>query len=174
MVAPLLSVALSLASEFAPKLITGLVGKEAGAIAEKVVNVASELTGKPGEDALLELRENPELQNQFRTRVVELEAELTKAYLADTASARDLTSTLAVVGHGAAWSAPIISVVLMLGFFGMLGLIIMEGVAETASDAAYIMLGALAVSFSQVPNFWLGSSRGSKEKDGVIAGLRGS
>jgi len=173
MVAPLFMAALPLIAEFAPGLIRSLAGEDAGDVADKVVGIAEDLTGAvTPEDALIALRGSPELQHEFRTQLASLEVELEKAYLADTQDARGLTANLAASGHASAWSAPLISLVVTLGFFGMLWLIVQSAIPDASSDVAFMMLGALAAGFQQVLAFWLGSSRGSKDKDSLMAAIQ--
>ena len=66
-------------------------------------------------------------------------------------------------------AAPILSLVVALGFFGALAFII-SGRFDPTSDTAKlqivnIVIGALTAGFATVLNFWLGSSQGSKNKD---------
>ena len=55
-----------------------------------------------------------------------------------------------------------------VGFFGML-YVVLDMEKTAIPDVAFIMLGTLAGGFSQVMTYWLGSSRGSKEKTELMA-----
>lgn len=67
------------------------------------------------------------------------------------------------------WVPPALSVIITCGFLGLLtGL--MTGVLKAEDNQALLlMLGALGVAFSQVINFWLGSTAGSQNKDILLA-----
>ena len=53
----------------------------------------------------------------------------------------------------------------------MLGIILNVTIPPGAKEIAYLLMGTLAAGFTQVLNFWLGSSKGSKTKDGIAAAL---
>lgn len=92
----------------------------------------------------------------------------------DRKSARSLTLGLATAGHRAAWSAPIISVVVVVGFFLIIYALFRNEIPEGSREIALILLGALGAGFTQVLNFWLGSSKGSKDKtEALTESLRG-
>ena len=61
----------------------------------------------------------------------------------------------------------ILSTFVTLGFFGILGsMLVME---YSPTDSLLIMLGALGAAFGAVVNFWLGSSNGSALKSDLLA-----
>lgn len=87
--APLIPIALALA-QFAPSLMRYFgAGEASTAIAEQVVGIAQTVSGaKTPEEALAAIRESAALQLDFQRRVLELDAEMEQAYLADRQNAR--------------------------------------------------------------------------------------
>jgi len=118
---------------------------------------------------LLELKK---AEIEFKARLEELGIRETELFLADRQSARDL----AKVDMRAQWS---LSVVVVLGFFSVLGLLlytlfvplpIPEAQAGYINTALSMLLGVLTREFTSVMAFWFGSSQGSKEKTAIIEG----
>ena len=60
----------------------------------------------------------------------------------------------------------------VVGFGIMLWLILGNPIPLDNSEIIYILLGTLAAAFTQVCNFWLGSSRSSQEKTSQITELK--
>ena len=62
-----------------------------------------------------------------------------------------------------AWGAPVVSVLVTVGFFGILLILVLNGMAEGTRVAQIINItvGALAAAFATVVSFWLG----------IVAGL---
>ncbi len=66
--------------------------------------------------------------------------------------------------------AAVISVVVVLGFFGVMGLWFL-GYTPKDSQALTMLIGALIAAFTTVVQYWMGSSVGSKIKDVTLATL---
>lgn len=81
---PLIPIALKLALGFAPTLISHLMGKNAGKVADQVVDIAKAVTGEPDPEEIIRAMENssPEMAIQFQQATnqltIELEQENTK------------------------------------------------------------------------------------------------
>lgn len=75
--APLIPLAIALATEFAPGLIASIAGDKAGKVAEKVVGIAREAVapGTADGDLAAALRTNPEAQLAFVKEANSLEVE---------------------------------------------------------------------------------------------------
>jgi hypothetical protein len=73
-----------------------------------------------------------------------------------------------------AWGAPVVSIIVSLGFFGTLVLLITRGISasEQVAQIINITVGALAAAFATVISFWLGSSQGSRVKDAATMQLQ--
>lgn len=96
------------------------------------------------------------------------DVDMAKAGLADVASARGQTVSLAQSGSKIAWGAPVVSVLVVGMFGGILVLIATRAVPPDAKDLMNIMLGTLGASFGAVVQYWVGSSAGSRDKDATI------
>lgn len=69
--------------------------------------------------------------------------------------------------------AGLIAALVVLGFFGVLGLLVFHPVAvdSAMSDILKIMTGTLGAKFSDVVQYHFGSSSGSKSKDDILKGI---
>ena len=76
---PLIPIAISLATKFAPDLISKLMGDKAGEVAEKVIGIASSITGKADpQEAHDMIMANPTLQLDFEKSSMNFQLELYK------------------------------------------------------------------------------------------------
>ncbi len=76
---PLIPIAISLATKFLPSLIGKLAGDTAGDIAEKVIGIASSITGKADpQEAHDMIMQDPAKQLEFEKAAMNLELELEK------------------------------------------------------------------------------------------------
>jgi peptidoglycan hydrolase-like protein with peptidoglycan-binding domain len=95
-----------------------------------------------------------------------------RAEIADTQSARATFRALALANNPMAWGAPLVSILVTIGFFGILTILVLGlGDMETNRNVVQIVnitVGALAAAFATVVSFWLGSSQGSRQKDSLI------
>lgn len=74
---PLIPIALQLAAQFAPDLIAHLMGKNAGAVAEKVVGIAQAATGQATPDgALAAIKTDPNVALAFQKAVLDQKVQL--------------------------------------------------------------------------------------------------
>ena len=127
------------------------------------------MTGKQGTDAIDALRLDPELAVKFRDSVLAREADLDKAYLVDRQSARDRDVALAQAGRYN-WRADVLAVLAVGGLVVCMWFIAKDSsMPERAVNAIMFVAGVLAAAVRDVYSFEFGSSRGSKEKDEIIA-----
>jgi hypothetical protein len=106
-------------------------------------------------------------QWQAEQRTTDLAA--LQAAVADVASARSQTLTLAASHNAMAWGAPLVSGFVLLIFCVMLAIVLEHGLPPSAESLANVMLGALAGMTTAVVNYWVGSTASSKGKDLTIA-----
>ena len=174
MLAGLIPIATTLASEFLPDLVGRLVGKDAEKVAEKVVTVASSLTGTniaseaDGIEAIKKFRANPDLQIELQMQLSHERLESARIHAQDRISARYMAGRSSL--H--AWAVCAMSVLIVIGFGIMLWLILGNPIPMGNNEIIYILLGTLAAAFTQVCNFWLGSSRSSQDKTNQITELK--
>lgn len=163
----------------APTVAEWILGDKTGKAVGKVASIAQDILGTSDADQIERaVAADPNLALQFKQAVIaaaaeekRMELEAIKAQLADVASARSQTVELAKAGSAIAWGAPVVSVIIAVGFFVMLYLIIRREIPEGSRDLANIMLGSLGSSFTGVVAYWVGSSAGSAQKTAALAAV---
>jgi hypothetical protein len=133
------------------------------ALGSVVSSVIGKVIGRPGvglEEASELILGDPDKLMEFRTRMRDAELKELEVRTKDVQNARGLLS---------ASKGPVLISVLVVATFSVLLYMVMFVAIPAASQAvAYVLMGSLATGFSQVLNFWLGTSMGSKEKDDTI------
>lgn len=164
-----ITIAMGLA-QFAPQVIKWVTGSDkAGEAAGRVVEIAQAVTGKQGADALDAIKADPAMALEFRKAVMFNEADMDKAYLVDRQDARKRDVALAQAGRYN-WRADILAVLSVGGLVVCMWFIARDsGMPERAVNAIMFVAGVLAAAVRDVYSFEFGSSRGSKEKDEIIA-----
>lgn len=166
----LIAIALEIAKLAAPKIVGALAGDKAEAVAERVVDMAQEVTGTASPDlALAKLKADPNLVMQFNIRSQEIEADLDKAYLADRAGARVRDVELRKLGsenYRANW-------MIFGDVVGLLGCIAALTFFQDKMPPEVVgLLTTIATAFAlclrDAHQFEFGSSRGSREKDALL------
>jgi len=101
--------------------------------------------------------------NEFEIKLKEMDVDILKLDKEDRDSARSMqVETKSKV-------PAILSILIALGFFATLYIMITGIIPDGGNrDALLILVGVLGASFTQVVNFWLGSSDGSKSKTNMI------
>lgn len=164
-----ITIAMGLA-QFAPQVIRWVTGSDkAEQAAGKVLEIAQAVTGKQGPEALEAIKLDPAMAMQFRQAVIASEAELDKAFLVDRQDARKRDVALAQAGRYN-WRADILAVLSVGGLVVCMWFIAKDSaMPERAVNAIMFVAGVLAAAVRDVYSFEFGSSRGSKEKDEIIA-----
>jgi len=161
-------------------LLGGLIPFPGGAILGQVAgNVLAKALGvPPTPQAVKEAIETGDpvvVQRQISEAEVEMQSEVEKlkATLADIQSARSTTVELAKVQSNIAWGAPVVSVVIVFGFFTVMSMLFVVKVDLQPNSVGLlnVLFGALIPAFGQVCNYWLGSSAGSSDKTATIAAM---
>jgi membrane protein DedA with SNARE-associated domain len=68
-----------------------------------------------------------------------------------------------------AWGAPIVSVVVLLTFGGVVSLTMLRTIPTGSETVLNVLLGTLAAMATNVVGYWVGSSAGSARKDERLA-----
>lgn len=168
-----LTIAFGLA-QFAPQVIRWISGSDKAAeAAQKVVDIAKTVTGKPeGEAALAAIQADPNLALQYRQGVIASEADLDKAYLADRQDARARDVELHRLGHRNRRA----DIMLAMAFGSLVAIIWMVWKGRLdMPDMVFALLnmaaGALLKMIGDAFQFEFGSSRSSKDKDELISSV---
>lgn len=170
----------ALVGSVAPGLAAALGGPMAG-VAVKVI--ADKMLGRPDAspddvaEALSAGTLNAEQIVALRAAEQALQVEMAKveqaregAFIADTQNARQQTVDLARENTSIAWAAPVISTVIVTGFFACIAMLFFfpREWDERTANLLNVLFGALIPGFVQVCNYWLGSSAGSKRAGDAV------
>ena len=165
-------ITLSLLAQFAPSLIKWATGNDkAEQVTQTIVDVAQSVTGtSTPESAVATLRSDPEAVMRFQTAVADRQADLEKAYLADTDSARkmqiaalqqdDVFSKRFIYYFAWAWSGFAAIYFLMTTFVE-----IPSSGQRVADTILGVLVGTVLSGFF---GFFYGSSARSQGKDDLI------
>lgn len=158
---------LDTAKDVAPTVAGGAAMAASGgnpALGALVSSIVGKLVGKDNPDleqASQKLLGDPEKLAEFRKEMKQAEMKELELRTKDTQSARE------ILKHS---KGPVVISSLIVAAFSVLVFLVMFVAIPAASQAvAYMLMGSLATAFTQVLNFWLGTSVGSKEKDGTIS-----
>jgi hypothetical protein len=163
----------------APTVASWILGDKTGAAVTKITGIAQDLLGTSDAAGIERaIAADPNLALQFKMAMIQAEADARRqefdtlqAQLADVQNARNQTVKLAEAGSVIAWGAPIISILITVGFFAMLYVVIRQEIPESSQTLANIMLGSLGTSFTAVVGYWVGSSAGSAQKTNTLEKL---
>jgi hypothetical protein len=177
-----------LAATIIPDLVRLIARDKSGTISDAVSKTVSDVTKTSDPiEAMKTLQSDAGAAAQVRVRLARIAVDAQKAQddeadrqrqdemailqasFGDTEDARGTLVALAQSGSGVAWAAPVVSLIVTLGFFAILAMLIFYRSAATidanTAQIVNIIVGALAAAFATVVNFWLGSSQGSRAKD---------
>lgn len=109
-------------------------------------------------------------EQQLTLELARISAASDAAALQDTASARAQTVALAHEQSSIAWGAPVVSGLIVAGYFACLFLLFFrkEEMPPNLFQLLNVMFGALQLLVGQVGNYWLGSSAGSKRSTDTV------
>lgn len=111
-----------------------------------------------------------EAENQLTIELARIDQAAQVAAIDDTKSARQQTIDLAKESSPIAWGAPIVSTLIVVGYFFCIYrlFIVQADLPANAFQLLNVMFGALSLAFGQVCNYWLGSSAGSKRSGDAV------
>lgn len=170
---PIIQLALGLAP-VVPELVRWISGgdEKATAAATMIVDVAEAVTGKKGAEAVEQVRADPAVMLEFRQRAMELDGQLEAAYLKDRQDARNRDVELAKAGRKNYRSDFLAFLSVIALMFCVWFVATNADMADGAREAVMFIAGVFAAAVRDVYSFEFGSSRGSKEKDEVIASFQ--
>ena len=105
-------------------------------------------------------------EQAFLVRCKELDIDLEKIHAGDRDSARGMQKETKSRIPGT------LAILVTLGFFGVLGWLLIGGKPAQGGDALLVMLGALGTAWGAIVQFYFGSSAGSAAKNDMLAKLR--
>ena len=158
-------------AQHAPSIIKWLSGSEkAEEAAQKVIDVARVVTGKDdASEAVEAIRADPAVLMQFRQAMAGIEADMDRAYLADRQNARGRDVAFVQAGR---WNirADLLALLSVTGLIVCVWFVARDSsLPERAVNAIMFVAGTLAACVRDVFAFEFGSSRGSRDKDALIA-----
>jgi hypothetical protein len=166
----LASLAASLTRLGAP-IIGGALGGPAGAgIASTVVeSLAKAFDVEPTPEAVeaaLEKADAPIIVRRVEAAEAPAIMDEVNAYIRDVQDARATTVKLVEQGSSIAWGAPVVSVIVLIGFSVISYLAIYAPPQQR--EVLLFLLGAWSSLATGVVGYWVGSSAGSKSKDDAL------
>lgn len=167
-----ITIAMGLA-QFAPGIIKLLTGSDKAAdVAADVIGIAQKATGTAtGADALDKLRADPTAVMNFQAAMAAQQADLEKAYLADTADARARDVELKKAGHTNHRANVLSGCAVLLVLFCLLVIVWKADMNEFAKGGITLILGRALGWVEQIFSFEFGTTRASKTKDDTIKAL---
>lgn len=167
-------IALALA-QFAPMLMRYFgAGEKSTAVADRVIDIAKQVTGTPtGPEAVEALRQSAALQHEFGLAVLTQDGQLEQAWLADRRDARSRDIEVRKLSGGDNRRADVMVVGAVIGLLAcLLALVVFR--KEIPGEAVGIIstvAGIFGACLRDAFQFEFGSSRGSREKDGLLADI---
>ena len=147
-----ITIAMGLA-QFVPQIVKWIAGDNAGTVAQKVVAVAQQVTGKPtGDEALKALQVDPNLVLQYRQAVLAQEEDFEKLAVENAADINKTMQTEAASDH---W--PTYSWRPAIGF----------------AVALAVTLAVLVVFFAYSAVIFKGNDKGLAQLPGILAAVAG-
>lgn len=149
----------------AVKIIADQVLGKPGATEGEVIEALS--TGSLTGDQIVALKA---AESSLAVEMAKVDAAREAAGIEDTKSARQQTVELARAGSSIAWGAPVVSTLIVAGFFFCIYrlFIVPADLPNNAFQLLNVMFGGLSIAFGQVCNYWLGSSAGSKRAGDAV------
>ena len=171
-----ITVALTLASQFAPGIIKYFTNSDtAAAVAGQVIGIAKTVTSKDTPEETVEaLKADPALAIQFKTAVMQNDTELEKAYLADVQSARGRDVELVKAGIHNHRANVLAAAALLLVMICLLIVVWSSNADDFAKATISLILGRALGWVEQLFSFEFGTTRASKAKDDTISRLSGA
>jgi len=171
-----LSIALALA-QFAPHIMRYFgAGNASVDVAQKVVSVAQTVAGaSTPQQALEAIAGNAELQGKFRTQMLEVDAELEQAFLADRQNARARDVDIRKASGGNNVRADLMILLAVVGLVACMIVLVLfkDKVPGEVIGIVSTIAGIFGACLRDAFQFEFGSSRGSRDKDAMLGRITG-
>ena len=162
-----------------PGIEDAIFGRNAPQVQAAVTAVVAQVTGVAAPTGADVMGLSADKQADLRLQLAKIAAddrqavraaELSEqtAQLADVASARAQTVALAAAHSAVQWSAPIISLVVLITFGTVMFLTLNHGFPAGNETVLNMLLGSLAAMTTSVVSYWVGSSAGSNRKTDLL------
>jgi hypothetical protein len=116
-------------------------------------------------DLIEEFHLPPEQEAQAKLRLSELHLQTYQAQITDVQSARQMQ-----MSNKSPWPG-ILTLVIVGGFYGVLGVIFFKGLPSTSAPGGEIVLlliGSLSTALTAVLGYWFGTTQSSQQKDKML------
>lgn len=110
-----------------------------------------------------------ELEYSHKEKWLTLAVEQDKAYLADVQSARNREIEIVKTTGKKDLNLYLLAWIIVIGFFCLCGILLFRQMPSGQNEIVYILFGGLAAGFGTVLNYFFGSSKGSNEKNTMLA-----
>lgn len=167
-----ISLAIALASQFAPGIVKAITGSsKAAEVAGKVVGIAQTITGTNTPEAAAEvLKTDPDKLIEFQQRMADIELEEERMRYANVADARNRDIEVRKVSGGQNHRADYMVLMDVVGLIACL--VVLCFYRKEIPAEAVGLISTIAAAFSlclrDAHQFEFGSSRGSQAKDNTI------
>jgi murein DD-endopeptidase MepM/ murein hydrolase activator NlpD len=180
-----------IAATVLPEILKRLAADRSGILEKKIEQTVTSVTGaSTAIDAKRVLDQSPQISEQLRARLAEIDLETHKADLEaeDRAAEADLDYNIMQMNNAenarlmivqlanssspSSYTPPALSYIVVIGFFIVLFGAATGYLTKLNADSLQVvnlLFGALTAAFATVLNFWLGSSFGSRRKDSAAA-----
>lgn len=162
-------------ADLAPTIGSFVVPPVGTAVGIGIKTLAQALTGEKEPDKIVAaLQADPAKLAEFETKAKELHLQTLQAYINDTADARKSMVSLAQTKSPLAYGSVVISI-LVLGAFAVNSMelfsIVHDKIAVDNNTFQLLIYleGSLTTMAGQVCNYWLGSSKGSADKNDILS-----
>lgn len=150
-------------------LLGGVIGGPAGAAIGGLV--AKVFGGDPTDPAELMARVKADADAAGKLKQIEIEnhTRLAEIDLENTESARSREIEITKVTGKLNWPMYLLAGVVVVGFFAIIAILIFVNIPVGSKDIMFMLLGVLAAQFGAVCNYFFGSSKGSADKNKMLA-----
>ena len=151
-------------------LVASLVGGDtAGKAAAAIVGIAEKVTGKQGDEAAAAIAADPALALQFKQALMDQEKDLLKLMYEDVKDARARDIEVRKLNKGKNLRADVIAYAAIASFIILIFFFFFKTPDPNTKDIMILLIGNLSGVVTTIYAYEFGSSRGSKDKTGILS-----